>query len=363
MKIKKHLALASGIVAFLTLAFGLYTLAPTTVVEATDPPTIDGVVDPEYQLLGTSTTSWGGGTSVDVYGYVVGDYLYVAYEADMTEPGWATACVLNVNGNFYYRTPQTASWPDAGYTILEMVFPRVMQTDGSGWVDLGGLASNGVEYWYTDMFSVDNSDCAAGLTNNNIAEFKIPLSLLTYAGNDGQVRLSGQYWQYDFSAALYISIPIPPPKTISGGGHILKPASKRKDWLDISFGGDAKDYGSGVFEGEWQINFHNVREEWLDKGRFHSTNITDMNFYAPTSNTCIAAMNMTMTGTLNGEPGYTVIFRAGDSGSPNNVDTVRVQINGSGESYDTYVDGFDGGSNCVGSARTDLDKGNITIVR
>ena len=38
-----------------------------------------------------------------------------------------------------------------------------------------------------------------------------------------------------------------------------------------------------------------------------------INFYTGTSASCDEAMNMTLIGTLNGESGYKVIFRAGDS--------------------------------------------------
>jgi hypothetical protein len=143
-----------------------------------------------------------------VYGFADGSYLYAAYEADISEDGWALACVLNVNANFYFKTPQSASWPDEGYTIFEMVFPRYMQTDGSGWDDKGALSGlSGLEYAFIDMFTVTTSDCQSGAAGNNIAEFKIPLSVLTYAGDDGEILLAGQYWQYDFSDLFFVELP------------------------------------------------------------------------------------------------------------------------------------------------------------
>jgi hypothetical protein len=158
---------------------------------------------------------------------------------------------------------------------------------------------------------------------------------------------------------------------VSGGGHILEEEYdeesvllKRKDWKDISFGGSVWDVGSYGYMGEWQVNFHNVEKGELDKSKFHSTSILSINFFTGNSNTCESAMNMTMLGTLDGKPGYSMIFRAGDAGSPNNggIDTVRVQLfNGIGEIYDTHDGDFDDQSSCVGSARTYLDTGNIKI--
>lgn len=62
-------------------------------------------------------------------------------------------------------------------------------------------------------------------------------------------------------------------------------------------------------------------------------------------------------------PGYKLIFMAGDFGSPNTLDTVRIELRNpsDGVVYDTYTMGFSKDSSCVGTARTLLDKGNITI--
>ena len=86
-------------------------------------PTIDGTMSPgewDAYLLGTSVTTWGGGMSVDVYGYADDTYLYVAYVADMTQLGWATAAGLCVSANLDYKTPQSASWPEPGYTHISV---------------------------------------------------------------------------------------------------------------------------------------------------------------------------------------------------------------------------------------------------
>jgi len=56
--------------------------------------------------------------------------------------------------------------------------------------------------------------------------------------------------------------------------------------------------------GEWEINFHNVSDDDFDKTKFHTTAISEINFYPPgSSTTCVAAMNFKAYGEFNGEPG------------------------------------------------------------
>lgn len=156
-----------------------------------------------------------------------------------------------------------------------------------------------------------------------------------------------------------VPVVLPPSKSISGGGQILEEeGDKRKDWYKISFGGNATDEGCSSYVGEWQIVFHNVSNDSLDKAKFHGTNVTVMNFY-PGDGCINGAMNFTIEGTLNGECGYKVTFRAGDE-----PDTVRVQLyQGSSKIYDSSDGDFNDESSCHGSNRTGLDNGNITIVQ
>ncbi|MFC1727156.1 hypothetical protein ACFL0Y_01410 [Patescibacteria group bacterium] len=157
---------------------------------------------------------------------------------------------------------------------------------------------------------------------------------------------------------------------VSGGGQIIEEkGSKPKDNHKISFGGNVWDVGSAGYMGNWEINFHNVGVDEFDKSKFHSTDIRVINLYEGNTETCNEAMNMTMYGEWNGQPGYKVILRAGDFGPPGHFnevsfDTVRIELYepGVGKVYDTHSGGeFSDESSCVGTARTGLDHGNLTI--
>lgn len=157
-------------------------------------------------------------------------------------------------------------------------------------------------------------------------------------------------------------------KIVYGGGHMLETDAegKRKDWLDISFGGFIGDAGALGLFGEWQINFHNVNVNSFDNSRFHTTEITSLNLFDGNTESCEEAMNFGATGEWNGIPGYKIVFRAGDSSDPSSydTDTVRVTLRnpGGGVVYDTHTAGeFTDESDCVGTARTGLDTGNIVI--
>jgi hypothetical protein len=116
--------------------------------------------------------------------------------------------------------------------------------------------------------------------------------------------------------------------------------------------------------GEWQVNFHNVGKAEIDGSMFHGSDISVINFYNGTTASCDSAMNMTVYGKWNQQPGYKMILRAGDAGSPGFNDTVRVELFApSGASvYDTHWGSeFTDKSSCNGSARTGLDAGNVTI--
>lgn len=150
-------------------------------------------------------------------------------------------------------------------------------------------------------------------------------------------------------------------KFVSGGGQLLEEDGKRPEWNVISFGGFAASAGSAGYIGEWEVNFHNVGDDTYDKSSFHTTSITEMNFFVGVGG-CIA-MNFTAMGVWNGTPGYKMIFRAQDAGEPGNLDNARIQLfnPSSGEVYDTHDGDFTDQSNCVGTARTLLDNGNLQM--
>ncbi len=154
---------------------------------------------------------------------------------------------------------------------------------------------------------------------------------------------------------------------VSGGGQILEDPPGHK----ISFGLWANDLGGGILEGEFQINFHRVGVPGLDKAKFHGSDVTFMLVVPGDDLSCNAATRIRVNGTLDGVPGYAVQLRAGDAGSPGNTnaaepfDTARFELFDNGMLiYDTTApppDGFADQSNCVGQARTGVDRGNLTI--
>jgi len=206
--------------------------------------------------------------------------------------------------------------------------------------------------------------------------FKWDLNTLDAQLADGNSYLMGDGTYYLYAAGKdlagnwartpEIMVVVLNNKIVHGGGHMLEVnGDKRKDWLDISFGGFIGDAGTAGLVGEWQINFHNTNDSVFDNSRFHTTEITELNLYNPTSTSCTGAMNFKATGEWNGFPGYSIIFRAGDSSDPSSydTDTVRVTLHDSnGVVYDTHwEEEFSDESSCVGTARTGLDTGNIII--
>ncbi|MBA7668279.1 hypothetical protein ES703_76389 [subsurface metagenome] len=201
---KKYLSILFALVLVVSLM-----LVPA-VVSADGTPTIDGTLSSgewDSYHLGTSVTGWQGGMSVDVYGFADDTHLYAAYVADMTQPGWSVAAGLCISANLDYKTPQSASWPDSGYTHISVYGDGFAQTDGSGWnwpdgwgnTDPSVFTNRGIEYYVGEP--------CYGSPYPNTAEIKIPLSLLTYAGADGQIMLGGQYWQYDWATPFYVNLP------------------------------------------------------------------------------------------------------------------------------------------------------------
>jgi len=185
----------------------------------------------------------------------------------------------------------------------------------------------------------------------------------------GTFRLDAGCWGGFLPA---IKVDANPPAiiaSVNGGGHILDNTdAKRKEWYDVSFGGWINKLEDDSLGGEYEVILHNVSNDTLDKSRFHGSDVVAFNLFDGDHKTCNDAVNFTVSGTWNDVPGYSMVFRAGDLGSPNTSDTVRITIhnslNGTGTPvYDTSTADFDKESDCVGNLRTGLDTGNITIWR
>lgn len=187
------------------------------------PITINGVIEAgewDPYFLGTLVTTTGqGGMSVNVYGFADSTYLYAAYVADTTQQGWTDGSEsLCIGPNLDYWTPSTAVWPERGYTHIGVPGDGFAQSDGSDWVWPDG-------YGNTDpsVFTSRGIELVVGLpcytSNPNVVEIKIPLSLLEYAGTDGKIGLSGQYWQYTFADPLYVQLPLPNLRSIKQDVH------------------------------------------------------------------------------------------------------------------------------------------------
>lgn len=183
---------------------------------------------------------------------------------------------------------------------------------------------------------------------------------------DENIRLTREFYIVDGmvngGGHILEMIPSPEEEELTTRGGKAKPEKPGKqDMYDISFGGNVAQVGSD-YMGSWQINFHDVSNDDLDKAKFHGNEVDIINFFAADSDSCNSAVNFTMHGTLNGEEGYHVIVRGGDSGAPNDVDTVRIELyHGATLMYDTHAGDFADESTCVGTARTGLDNGNLTI--
>jgi hypothetical protein len=228
--------------------------------------------------------------------------------------------------------------------------------DGVNWAVREGTCAAGVNTVFgnvdehSDSFEWDGADFSAEWDTTGVAP-GMYCFIFNPTDDPGQddIRLTREFWV----AESYVN----------GGGQIIEETSpKQKDWFKVSFGGWLADVGDLM--GEWTVQFHNVSDNALDKGTFHATSFSALNLFAATSDTCTAAMNFTAEGTFNGEEGYTLVARAGNSDGPASMDpddTVRFTLTGPGVSYDTLVD-FSGESSCVGTARTNLDNGNIDII-
>ena len=154
---------------------------------------------------------------------------------------------------------------------------------------------------------------------------------------------------------------------VTGGGNITE--GKGKTALKITFGGNVglmDNYGDPV--GNWNIVFHNVSTDSIDKGHFKATEITQIGFFyeplLPDADPPDADYNyahFNANGTLNGEDGYWVRVNVTDCGEGKNTvpDQIRIRLyHGSALIYDSHADDF---PDADPASRTNLDGGNIQI--
>ncbi len=257
--------------------------------------------------------------------------------------------VFTCGGNDYYHT-LTDGFPGSGTYDPNPNYTWDMTGDITGDSITFNILYTGINAGYTlnGVGTIGSDGSISGTTDGNCQAFLMLAGTATKVTPEDIMAVADAY--------------------VHGGGHALEENDelKRKDWYDVSFGGWIAKVGPDLV-GEWQVNLHNVHnnnDDLLDKGKFHATEFTALNLFDGNSPTCNDAVNFTAFGTWNGKSGYKMIFRAGDKGSPNNVDTVRVTLYkpDATELYDTHwSDEFVDKSSCVGSARTSLDTGNITI--
>lgn len=155
---------------------------------------------------------------------------------------------------------------------------------------------------------------------------------------------------------------------LSGGGHIREGA-----W-DISFGGQLTAFPGDPElprDGRLVVQFHRVSVDAVSGGTFRATSIDGVNFVLPGDPTrCLAAAFVALTGTFNGVPGWTLVFRSSDGGNGGSAlqdDTARFSLRDPSSvlMYDSAAGGPGGEypreSNCVGQGRSKLDNGNLKI--
>ena len=162
---------------------------------------------------------------------------------------------------------------------------------------------------------------------------------------------------------------------VSGGGQI------RDDGWKVSFAGQARGLATHAPsprldnrweglnpKGQWVVQFHNVSFPEISGGTFKSTSIESVVFArraVPEPN-CVAATVVTALGRFNGEPGWTMVFRATDVGQrarSEELDKVRIGLSyPGGPDYDSEVStDFPLEGSCLGPHKTGVDAGNVKV--
>lgn len=162
---------------------------------------------------------------------------------------------------------------------------------------------------------------------------------------------------------------------VTGGGIITE--GRGKTAARITFGGNVGFTLEGDIVGQWNIVFHNVNNDAIDKGHFHTTQFTELYFgnvdACPEPDPPDAEYNyahFVAFGEFNGVPGWKVRFNMTDYGEGKRVDPDGIRIRLYNTSNVVVYDSSDSGSPvgdfpnqgiCATANRTWLDGGNIQI--
>ena len=121
---------------------------------------------------------------------------------------------------------------------------------------------------------------------------------------------------------------------ITGGGNITE--GRRKNAAKITFGGNVGIAGGEGLVGQYQINFHNVSNNDLDREHFHTTKITFLDFKwlffcpqpDPPDDAFFNWARFKADGRFSGDEGvWSVDVRVADHGEGKNAqDTIRIKL-------------------------------------
>lgn len=121
-----------------------------------------------------------------------------------------------------------------------------------------------------------------------------------------------------------------PEGFLTGGGEII--TTRKKEGLKIGQSGNVGFLADFTLVGNWNVLLHNVSGTALDKGHFHSKEITFLQFHKdggagpnpPPANANVGAF--AATGEFNGIPGYSVQVCLADRGEPGKNDSIRIRL-------------------------------------
>jgi len=246
------------------------------------------------------------------------------------------------------------------------------------------------EVYFEIVFGPNVGDNITIITYDGEASF-------TYTGDgnsgvdiiEAAVNVSGTYYYPDEVYKFWLI------DKFSGGGKIIQEGEgKSKTWPKITWGGWAgtADLGGWIELGAFEVTFHNVSENDLDKAKFVSEDqelgITELNWliygdqsscpdaYPPESEANFVWLNV--PGSLELEDG-TVLedcmlgIRASDNGEPGNIDDPEGDVATDSIAFALWYDGdliyeswlwgdFDADQDDCFSIRHELDSGNLQIV-